>query len=168
MSWKEDIQDALDPQKDAVYAWEGCWLDWNEGNQTLAECRRLIRKACRMYSVKPPTVVGHTHNMWTTYYPDVARITFQRQQRNTAVALHEAAHHILFAVCKQEADEESDGNFEDHGPEFLGVYLFLLNHFKVAPLIALTASAKAAGLHFVPVSESAPLPFRQRVEKELS
>jgi hypothetical protein len=158
----------LDPQKQAVYAWEGAWKDWNETNQTIPELRRIIRKACRMYRVKPPTVTAHTHKEWTTYFPDAARISFERSQRNTAIALHEAAHHILFTICKQEADEESDGNFEDHGPEFLGVYLCLLAHFGVAPRTALVASAEAAGLKFLTLAEAEPVRFRRRVAKELS
>lgn len=160
--------DALDPQKHALYAWEDAWGDWNRQSLTLTEIRRLVRKASRLYGVKPPAVTAHTGRMWTTYYPDTASVTFERSQRNTAVALHEAAHHILFALCRQEAEEDSDGHFEDHGREFLGIYLYLLNHFAVAPLVALTASARAAGLRFIPVPGSAPEQLRVRVAKALA
>lgn len=157
-----------DPQKAALYAWEGAWSDWNRDTTSLAEVRRLVRKACRMYGVPAPAIRGHVGSMWTTYYPTEDYVTFQQGQRNAAIALHEAAHVILFKICKQEADEESDGNFEDHGREFLGLYLYLLNDFGVAPLVALTASAKDAGLRFIPVQGCQPLPFRQRVAKVLA
>lgn len=157
-----------DPQKAAVYAWENGWYDWCRRSITVREARRVIKKACRMYRVPPPAVRSHRHGEWSYYHPDADVISFQYGQMNRQVALHEAAHVILFKICKQEADEESDGNFEDHGPEFLGVLLYLLNEFGVAPLVALTASAKDAGLRFTPVQGSAPSPLRRRVSKVLA
>lgn len=157
-----------DPQKAAVYAWEEGWYDWNISSLTLREIRRYVQRACRLYSVPTMKVRGHKGGMWTTYDPDAESVTFHPHQRNLAVTLHECAHHILFQVCRQEADEDSDGNFEDHGSEFLGVYLFLLNEFGVAPLVALTASAKDAGLRFTPVRGSAPQALRKRVARVLS
>ncbi len=157
-----------DPQKAAVYAWEEGWYDWCRRSISLREARRVVRKACRMYGVPAPAVRSHRHGEWSFYHPDDDVVSFQYGQLNRSVALHEAAHVILFKLCKQEADEESDGNFEDHGAEFLGLFIFLLNEFGVAPLVALTSSARAAGLHFIPVSGSAPLPFRQRVAKVLA
>lgn len=121
-----------------------------------------------MYGVKAPRVKTHSGAEWSFYDPDNAVISMQYDQMNTEIALHEAAHAIVFLTCKQEADEESDDYFEDHGAEFLGVLLYLLHEFGVAPLVALTASARDAGLRFISVAGSAPLPFRQRVARVLA
>jgi hypothetical protein len=164
----ENICLLLDPQKQALYSWESAWADWCRSTLTIPEVRSLVRKACKTYGVTPPSVSAHTGNMWSTYDPETASISFERTQRNTAIALHEATHHILFTICMEEAAEESDGNFEDHGKEFLGIYLRLLRDAGVAPLIALTASATAAGLDFISVRAAEPTRFRRHVAKVLS
>lgn len=157
-----------DPQKAALYAWENGWYDWCRRSITVREGRRLVRKVCRTYGVKPPAVRSHRHGEWSYYHPDEDVISFQHGQLNREVALHEAAHVVLFKLCKQEADEESDGNFEDHGPEFLGLLIHLLSEFGVAPLVALTASAKEAGLRFISVQAAQPTRLRRRVAKVLA
>jgi hypothetical protein len=63
--------------------------------------------------------------------------------KNRAVTLHEAAHSIT--------DEIFGHQVEWHGREFMGVYMRLLIKAKVAPAIALTTSAKAAGLSWLEV-----------------
>lgn len=63
----EMIMSALDPQKIALYAWEEGWGDWNRTTLTMPQVRRWVRKACRKYGVKPPTVKAHRGKMWTTY-----------------------------------------------------------------------------------------------------
>ena len=168
MNLWENLCVLLDPQKQALYSWESAWADWCRSTLTMSEVRSLVHKACKTYGVKPPSVRAHTGKAWSTYDPETASISFERTQRNTAIALHEAAHHILFTICLEEAGEESDGNFEDHGAEFCGIYLRLLRDAGVAPLIALTASAEAAGLHFIPVRAAEPTRFRRHVARVLS
>lgn len=51
-----------------------------------------------------------------------------------ATAMHEASHHIVFKLCGYRV--------QDHGPTFLGVYLWLLERSGVAPQSALHASAR--------------------------
>lgn len=152
--------DVVDPQKTALYAWEGAWLEWNWDSMTMPQVRRWMGKACRKYGVKPSKVTAHRGSMWTTYDPERGSTTFMRSQRNIAVTLHEAAHHILYSLSEEFEKEE----FEDHGKEFLGVYIWLLNEFGVAPLVALTASARAAGLKFIATAAAEPSRFRRRVE----
>ena len=65
-------------------------------------------------------------------------VSFSRRGKNVATALHEAAHIIVF-------DKFGDKP-QDHGPTFMGVYLWLLTTAGVAPRIALEATARANGL----------------------
>lgn len=58
--------------------------------------------------------------------------------KNTATALHEAAHLIVSDLF--------GGNVQDHGPTFLGVYMWLLETAGVAPRTALHATAREHGL----------------------
>lgn len=60
--------------------------------------------------------------------------------KNMAVAMHEAAHHIVFKLC--------GWRVKDHGPTFLGVYLWLLEKSGVAPKAALHASARVFKLRW--------------------
>lgn len=65
-------------------------------------------------------------------------MSFSRAGKNVATALHEAAHLIV--------NDLFSGAAQDHGPTFLGVYMWLLETAGVAPKIALHATARAHGL----------------------
>lgn len=144
-----------DRQAERLYRWEESWRDWNRQTQTLVDARKFVRTACAKYSVKPPTVVSHRHTELPFYMPVVARISFNKKYRNPAIALHEAVHHIIYVLLGE--------TVEDHGREFVGVYLWLLDNAGIAPRIALEASARAVGLRWVSIDDSAPMRFLRRV-----
>lgn len=135
-----------DPHKDDVYAWEDSWPGWGKNHITFKACRELVYQACDDYNVARPAVIQHPKRSFSWSMPTKNRISIQGGEhranggRNVATALHEAAHHIawhLYGDCIQ-----------DHGPTFLGIYLDLLNKAKVAPLVALEASARSCGLRW--------------------
>lgn len=128
-----------DPQQKRVYSWEGDWLDWNRSSLTLAECRATVKWACDKYGLKTPRITQHVGNEYT-FFQD-GRISFRHDQKNAAIALHEAAHY----VC----DEIFGHKIEHHSPEWMGVYLWLLEGYRVAPRTALHASAKARRIKWV-------------------
>lgn len=136
----------LDSQQDALYEWETKWRDWNINSLTLSECRAAIRTACARYKVRPPAVKQHNLRSlsWSIPYPAPGWISLQavgprgRGGKNLATALHEAAHHIVYALFGNRPS--------DHGPTFLGIYIWLLVEAEVAPASALYPSARAAGL----------------------
>lgn len=135
-----------DPQKDALYTWEDQWRGWNLNSLTLPECRAAIRTACARYKVRPPAVKQHNTRAfsWSIPYPTPGWISLQAVGarnwggKNLATALHEATHHIVYALFGNRPS--------DHGPTFLGIYIWLLVEAEVAPASALYPSARAAGL----------------------
>jgi hypothetical protein len=154
-----------DPQMYAVYRWEGYWYDWNNHTTTLDMCRKLIRQACRLYGVPPPRVTwGPNREPYKprsrpcTYFdPDPNTILLRKRHWNMAVPLHEAAHAIVWHRFGHKRI--------DHGPTWLGIYLWLLVNNETAPRIALEASALADKLEFTPIDESSPKVIRkQRVD----
>jgi hypothetical protein len=140
--------DPTDPQKEAVYSWEASWLSWNQDLLTLAECRVMVRTACRRAGV--PYIPVRLHPGWSEYDCIANKISLQRRGsrgrggKNPAQVLHEVAHYVVFY--------RSGWRPQDHGPTFLGVFLWLLASAKVAPRVALEASARAAGLKWYPCS----------------
>lgn len=136
-----------DPQKKRVYAWEGCFCDWVRSTLTLRGARAAVRWASDKYGLPCPVIVQHEGKAESFSQADSGYvggpplISFQRGQKNPAVALHEAAHYIHDAI------------FGDKGPhhsaEWLGIYLWLLEGYRVAPRSALHASARAARLRWV-------------------
>lgn len=144
------MRDNTDPQKQAIYAWETKWKDWDRETLTLRELRETVRTACKQYAVPPPTkILQHNSRAWSWYKDGlhrggIATISFQRAQSNPAVALHETAHHIVFHYFGE--------TVPDHGPTFLGVYLWLLEKHHVAPREALHASARADNLRWSEIS----------------
>ena len=133
-----------DRQKDAVYAWEGAFRASGARSLTPAETRGIIRQCCRFYGIQPPRIKLMPRNAreWSYYHSADEVIAMNWHQCNPHIACHEAAHAILDAW-------DDDGDAEDHGPEFLGIYLTLLVEHRVAPSSALEASAREMGLTWV-------------------
>jgi hypothetical protein len=133
----------MDRQQKRAYAWEGTFRSFCERTTTRREVRRIIKAACRLYRIPPPVVQfrsmagGAKMRLSSDYDPSVHTITMGFTDCNHAIACHETAHAIT---------DELYENVEDHGPEWLGIYLYLLEWCGVAPRTALRTSAKAAGL----------------------
>jgi hypothetical protein len=136
--------DPEDPQKAALYAWEETWGPWNFNSLTVTECRAWIVQACAYYDVPPPRVRQHRTREFSWCHVRMGVISLQggkhrdRGGRNVSQALHEAAHWIVYQI-KGDVPQ-------DHGPTFLGVYMWLLEAAQLAPRVALHASARAHGL----------------------
>lgn len=137
--------DAEDPQREALYSWEETWGPWNFNSLTLTECREWIEQSCAYYDVPPPRVRQHRTREFSWCHVRMGVISLQggkhrmRGGRNVSQALHEVAHWIVFQLYGDEKPQ-------DHGPTFLGVYMWLLEAAKVAPRAALSASARQHGL----------------------
>lgn len=140
-----------------MYAWEHDWHDWNVGSLTLREVRDVVRWACSKYGIRAPKVVQHAdrHYSYSKGEPDNL-ISFRLDQRNPAVALHEAAHFISGAIFGEKTD------MADHAPEWMGIYLWLLEGYRIAPRIALHASARARRIRWVPTWVVSPKRLQRR------
>lgn len=112
----------MDKQKGRLYAFEDYW-GWNCKAATQDECRTIITWACDSYDVPVPTI---RFRKWRTWYdPDDHSIVLGNGNQNAAIALHEAAHAIHYWLVGEA--------HEDHGPEWLAIYMWLLRSAKIAP-----------------------------------
>lgn len=136
---------AEDPQAERVYAWEKQWADWNRPSLTLRECRALMRQVCDDYAVPPVRVRTHSRTYSVAYSNGEIRLA--RHHLNTASALHEVAHWVVW---------NRNHDVAHHGPLWLGIYLRLLAKAELAPRMALQRSARSAGLKWLPAREVAP------------
>ena len=133
-----------DPHVQRVYEWEDSWPGWDKNHITFADCRALVYHACDAYKVPRPVIVQHPQRSFSWSMPTRNRISIQGGEhrmsggRNVATVMHEAAHHIAWYLYKD--------RIQDHGRTFFRIYLDLLVRAKVAPEIALKATAKAHGL----------------------
>lgn len=119
-----------DPQKRRVYEWQYEWTDWNRRTLSWRKTRQLVKAACKVFDVPPPTI-RKMHGDYS--YAEGVHIGIIKEHQNVGVALHEAAHYITRILA---------GKGNVHGPVFMGVWLTLLIHFKVAPRDALEASLR--------------------------
>lgn len=127
-----------DSQQRQAYRWEGSWPLWNKKGLTQPKARGIIAWACRLYDIPIPIV---RFQKWRTWYdPEDHSIVLSITNQNTAIALHEAAHAIHDYIL---------GDYhEAHGPEWLGIYLVLLDTAGVASRSALELSARKYGLEW--------------------
>lgn len=143
-----NIYHASDPLRNRIYEWEdGCTIA-KINICSMGLVRQLVRKACRYYRVKPPTVVPIGAKFKLSYYlhkkDGTQRICFIPDHRNPVVALHEAAHHICDTLF-------GDG-LADHCKEWLQIYMWLLLKFEVYKRPFLRASLKPYRLRLRPLS----------------
>lgn len=131
----------LDPQKQLVYLWEDGFRSFDERTMTQAQVRGLVLRIARQWELDliPVRFLKKGSRTWSEYDALENTLTFNYQQCNEAIVCHEMAHYAM-TIDNPEA--------EDHGPDFFAVYLDMLVFAKVAPRIALTASAAAMGLRW--------------------
>jgi hypothetical protein len=140
----------MDPQQELVYDWEDSFTLWAGAHLTERQARKLIRDACNKYRVPVPTIffLGKDRGargkvLPSSYEPISHVIRIRPRHLNSAVILHETAHAITDYIL-----EDYEHELESHGAEFVGVYMCLLEDFKICPLAALHASAEDAGVRF--------------------
>lgn len=138
-----------DPQKALLYAWEDSFWGWNYNLVKLGKCREVIRFAANMYGIKPPSVRSHRKVSMSWSIPQSREISLQSKGSipgkgglNYPTALHEVTHQIIW--------DYYGTTVQDHGPEFVGVYMWLLSQAGIVPYEALTASLDAAGIAYQP------------------
>lgn len=119
----------MDRHAERVYEWEGEWADWNRPLLTLPQVRGYVRTACAYYGLRAPPVRKHPGRAYA--YTTLTVCSFPTWCMNAAIALHEAAHFIVMNRYPKAAD---------HGPTWLGVYLWLMEKAAVAPPEALRAT----------------------------
>lgn len=159
---KHPASDLKDPQRDAVYDWEGEFRDWNRKTLPLHLVKKYVQDACAHYGLPAPTVKGHPGKAYAFYKPkdDYSGevISFAGWCQNPAVALHEAAHYIVL--------HHFGTDVQDHGPIWLGVYLWLLQRAGIAPQEALYASARKWKLRWRETPPERAIKPKRRLELE--
>jgi len=133
--------DPQDPQKHLVYLWEEGWRSFDERTMSRVQVGRLVRRLARKWRVKSPPVrfIPKGKREWS--YLQNGRLWFNFKQCNEAIVCHEMAHYVV----SLNYDE-----VEDHGWEFMSLYLDMLEFAQVAPRVALESSAHAAGIEWLP------------------
>jgi hypothetical protein len=129
-------------QRSRIYKWESEWSDWNRQTLSLKKCRKLIHAACKLFDLKMLPVVKRSEEQFS-YHRKAGEIGLLKQHQTPAVALHEAAHYIVF---------QTDGR-HGHDELFMGVYLVLLAHFRIAPRDALEHSLRKRKIKWIQVKK---------------
>ena len=154
-----------DSQQRAVYAWEGLWHGWVNKSASQQAVRKAIRRAERLYRIPKTCISFYTKSKNKEgvrlgsrfdYVHPVGCIQLRPEHCNIASGLHEAAHAVMAALLGW-----TPKGIEDHGPQWLGVYLFLLADAGLAPRVALEASARDAGLRWTSPAKVGPTKIRK-------
>lgn len=152
-----------DPQQQKCYRWEATWRDWNQSTLTLRQCRDAIKWACSRYGLRTvPSVKQHEGNdyAWSLMRPGQRPVISMQTatSKNLATALHEAAHVVTDTIFVGQP-------LADHCPEFMGVYMGLLEDAKVAPTLALHTTASSHGLRWLPYDVISPTRIKALAKK---
>lgn len=124
-----------DNQRSKVYHWEQTYLFKLKTNTSLSltSCEKIITDICLSRNIRMPMVKdGRGRKTAGGCY---RYVTLPRWARNKVIALHEVTHTIL-----------DNGVTAWHGPEFVALYIELLDKYKIAHKKQLTAWAKKCGV----------------------
>jgi hypothetical protein len=158
-----------DPHMNRVYDWEDLrrFATWGT-SQPANKLRIIANKIAKWYKIRQPVLkfVNREKPVWSglTEYSirtnaageivgDQVAISLNRYWggRNVRTLVHEMAHYILW--------ERGHRELQPHGKEFLGLYLYLMDWWKVEPLDASVPSAVHHKLKFVPPNTFYPPEF---------
>lgn len=159
-----------DTQAKQAYAWQHSWLHWNYKSSSDREIRIAIRQAESYYKIpkikiklftKNKNSEGEDQNSYYIYsgYYGNPRIELRPYHQNIPIALHEVAHAICGSIFRD--------TVENHGKEWLGVFMYLLEKEGIAPVSALHASAREFGLKWVSAEKIGPKMIRKTYKKKL-
>ncbi len=137
-----------DPQSSRVYVMERHYVGVCVYHTvTKANLQIVADHVCRYYRVEPVKIDTYVDTRagadmsicwWSedeNGHHDTHKIVLNRAKHgaNVTCLLHELAHHIVHSIYV---------NIEGHGPEFVGVYMHLLDKYRVMPSCAFRALAK--------------------------
>lgn len=120
-----------DSQRAKVYSWENR-LFWTHEELSFDECLALVSRVRIDYGAPMLRVLDGRARTSACYAPDRNAIVLPRQQRKTFVVLHELAHSLAGITVAW------------HGPEFMRIYLDLLERYLGKSMKDLRASCKVA------------------------
>lgn len=151
-----------DPQQGKAYKWEDSFSAWPGATLQPPRAGRIIEAAHRKFKVPTPKLIfpvrdrkrGQKKLQPSQYSPDAHSILIRPRHMNAAILLHESAHSITDWILGY--------GLQPHGPEWLGVYMVLLEDYGIMPREALHASADAAGLKYRTRAHVDPKHIRKR------
>lgn len=130
-----------DPQGKAAYDWEDSFTLWPGAYLSQKRARELVAAACRKYRIPTPTIrFLKTDRGPSSYTAYDHVIKLRPRHMNAAIVLHETAHAITDYIL--------GANLEPHGAEWLGVYMVLLEDYRIIPRSAMELLAKERGLKY--------------------
>jgi len=136
-----------DQQRQKLYTWQRQF--GNGLTLELKECQKLINRISKHYKTHAPQVTDGRGRRSACYCPGSHTIKLPRWARNERVVIHEIAHCVADAIARPKT-------IADHGREFVGVYMYLLNKYMGIPVKELAQSANKVNLDFASAQSSKP------------
>lgn len=102
----------------------------------------MARRIARMYRVPVPRIKNRRlgKKKWIAgTFEDGITLNIDRARWSPMLVCHELAHWVA---------DKRDRSMADHGPVWMGVYLYLLAKLRIIPLHATVYSARKFGLDF--------------------
>lgn len=142
-----------DPQREQVYRWERKFYGTIFQHEIKPRAlHKLVRDMAACYGIKKPTILKSrlgTKGMLMAQADGADSI--ELNESVLAYTGHLIAHEMAHVVCHAHGVEGPQ-----HGPTFMGVYLWLLDKFNIVPACASLPSARKAGLKFKPLDKIKP------------
>lgn len=141
---------AKDPQRSRFYKMEREFVGMSVNHAVPTEkLKEMARHACEYYGIKPIRVIVYNkpserrfgeqihfydpNDNLTPHWGHAIRLNRGFHGANVATLLHELAHYIV---------EDTYEDHHDHGKKFVGVYMHLMDKYRMIPSDAFRVVAK--------------------------
>jgi len=155
-----------DPQREALYQVERGFSPKSVfgATMTLAQAERLIKKVRRQYRLLPvrlcymPQDEEHTvdHGRCDSFFDgetdELVEVIFNINRRKKSLNAFTLLHELAHVIC----DQYYGAHLQDHGPEFVGVAIWLYNYYRVIPEDAFRLVLGRYKVRYRPMPESSP------------
>jgi hypothetical protein len=133
-----------DPQRHLVYRWSGLYLiNTDTEHLPINTCNFLTEDIFTKFGMKKiPQVIHSIGQKANFYYPKTNIIKLIEPSRNRIVLTHEIAHALKRRIYKKRGTS--------HGPEYIGIWMFLLNKWCNIPIKDLCRTADYEGVEYIP------------------
>lgn len=147
------VRVAKDPQRHLVYEMErndlvGMAVNTSSSRMHLQDVTNhacdsfcVPRVKIKVYNNPKERIYGHA-------YEDSISLNKGYHGANMATLIHELAHYLEWHV------HESEPPQPDHGPRFMGYYVFLADRYKLIPAVAFKALCDHHGVKYDDLSEA--------------
>lgn len=159
--WAVAASPKSDPQRSRVYRMENEAIGGRHYCQLSdLEIMARARDVCELYGVPQAKVSWSDLGRWAAEWKggDIRLNRNKVTSRSILTILHELAHHVHWGLGGEASTQQ-----ENHGPEFMGCYMSILDTSRIIPVVGMRAICESYRVEYRDPGTRGSLPRLRRI-----